>query len=563
MLGVLVLVPAAQAAVPVVTNVVASQQASNKLVDIYYDVFDDDGDTLKVRVEVSDNGGNLYSVPAFTFTGDIGEGVTTGASKHIVWDAGADWDGEYSDQMRVKVIAADGRGLPGLEWGNEVPPGGFLMGQDGGAEGSGPSVHVNIPWSFWLSKFEIKNDEYCGFLNSALVAGDVYREGTAEARAEMGQYPGVPGDAKLLELGDTKDIRWNVNNFEVVGGKSNFPVSVTWFGAMAFAQHYGYDLPTDAEWEKATRGPDHDDEDEHLAYPWGNTIGGGNANYRNSGDPYDNAKTPVGYFDGNQTPFGADMANGYGLYDTAGNVDEWCRSQWGGSVESYQQQESLSNTLNAISTSADRVYRGGHWYEYTGGSWENLKSFLRRYVGPGTYSDKYGFRVVRRDLHHVDPRPVVSVYEDFEGAEWTAQGPGSWTVHAPSGTWSTDNHSYVLRNEALSHSSTGLVRLSYPSFSAYLTIPSTTDMPIGVSCWGRAVQSDRTAQLYLQEYDGTTWRHTDQVSVSGIEYRRIRLNVVLSQPTSGERFRLYGEHGIYIDDVEVFTVPLSGGSGGT
>ena len=68
------------AAVPVVTNVVAQQRATTKLVDIRYDVFDADGDTLKVRVEVSDSGGNRYSVPAFSFTGDIGENVTTGAN---------------------------------------------------------------------------------------------------------------------------------------------------------------------------------------------------------------------------------------------------------------------------------------------------------------------------------------------------------------------------------------------------------------------------------------------------------------------------------------------------
>ena len=57
-------------------------------------------------------------------------------SQVIVWNAGVDWDGEYSPLMRVKVIASDSRGYPGLQWGQEVPPGGFLLGQDGGAEGS-------------------------------------------------------------------------------------------------------------------------------------------------------------------------------------------------------------------------------------------------------------------------------------------------------------------------------------------------------------------------------------------------------------------------------------------
>ncbi|MBR4946887.1 MAG: hypothetical protein IKZ27_07855, partial [Kiritimatiellae bacterium] len=155
------------AAPPEITNVRASQRTGTKLVDISYDIADADGDKLRVRVEISDNDGKVYSVPAFTFTGDIGEGITPGTGKQIVWDAGTDWDGEYSDQMRVKLYAIDAQGFPGMEWGNEVPPGGFLLGQDGGAEGAGPSAHVNIPWSYWMAKYEVTRGQYCDFLNQA------------------------------------------------------------------------------------------------------------------------------------------------------------------------------------------------------------------------------------------------------------------------------------------------------------------------------------------------------------------------------------------------------------
>ena len=160
-------VPAVFATLPVVSNVTASQRAGTKIVDIHYDVADADGDTLKIRVEVSDDAGVHYSIPAFSLTGAIGDNIVAGTGKVIVWDASVDWDGEYSDKMRVKVIAVDGKGLPGLEWGSEVPAGGFLMGQDGGAEGTGPSRHVNIPWSYWPSKYEVTNDQYREFLNTA------------------------------------------------------------------------------------------------------------------------------------------------------------------------------------------------------------------------------------------------------------------------------------------------------------------------------------------------------------------------------------------------------------
>jgi formylglycine-generating enzyme required for sulfatase activity len=354
------------ATVPVVTNVVAVQRAGVKVIDIHYDAFDADGDLLKVRVEVSHSAGATYSVPAFSLSGDIGQRIAPGAGKHIVWNAGIDWDGEYSDIMRIKVIVSDGKGLPGLAWGYEVPPGGFMMGQDGGVEGIGPARHVNIPWSYWLSKYEITIQQYVDYLNMALITGEVYRDGTSSIKANGGIYTGLSAGALLINLGTSRDIVWNVNNLDVNSNRTNFPVNVTWYGAVAFAQHYGYDLPTEAEWEKAARGPDHDGLEEHQIYPWGNTLDGGKANYYNSGDPYQGGSvyrgcSPVGYYNGNQVPFGTNMVNAYGLYDMSGNVSEWCRSTVASTVESYPQLESLTNALHKLDTTAKRLLRGGGW----------------------------------------------------------------------------------------------------------------------------------------------------------------------------------------------------------
>ena len=392
----------AHAALPAVSNVSSSQRADSKLVDITYDVADTDGDPLKIRIEISSDGGVNYSVPAFTLTGDIGDDVTPGTSKAIVWDAEADWDGEYSDEMRVKVIASDAQGLPGLEWGNEVPPGGFLMGQDGGEEGGGPSRHVNIPWSYWLSKYEITNAQYAEYLNIAMAAGEVYREGTTSMKANFGVYSGIAGGSLLLNLSNDYDIRWSVNKLAPITGREDRPVSVTWYGALAFSLHYGYDLPTTAEWEKAARGPDHDDENEHFIYPWGNSISGGYANYYANGDPYDynngqlsyRAKTPVGYFDGNQTPFGPDNANDYGLYDLIGNVAEWTRTA-PTSIESYPQEESLSFSGNAYTISGNRITRGGDGSDSSSSAY--FKLYYQRSATLSSYSVDNGFRVIRRD----------------------------------------------------------------------------------------------------------------------------------------------------------------------
>ena len=408
---------------PEITNVRAEQRTDTKLVDVWYDAADADGDLLKIRIEVSDNDGVRYSVPAFSLTGDIGEGIAPGAGKHIVWDAGVDWDGEYSDKMRIKVFAVDAKGYPGLEWGDEVPPGGFLLGQDGGVEGSGPSRHVNIPWSYWLSKCEITVGQYCDFLNTALVAGRVRRDGQTAVYSILGTnlIDRVDGEYLLCDIGDGFRIRWNVNNFEVVGNYTNYPAAVTWYGAMAWANFYGYDLPTEAEWEKAARGPDFDDEDEHCLYTWGNDRSASKA-YFNRGDDrttyyYDsvyNGGRPSGYYNGNQTPIGPDMVNGYGCYDMTGNADEWTRTlakdrrgttSYSFGIADYPQQEDLESPRNDY---------WNHWWAmkkgFESGSSSANAQFIYKHGEPifvrffgeenhSPYNDNYqriGFRVCRR-----------------------------------------------------------------------------------------------------------------------------------------------------------------------
>jgi hypothetical protein len=324
---------------------------------------------------------------------------------------------------------------------------------------------------------------------------------------------------------------------------------------MAFAQYYGYDLPTEAEWEKAARGPDHDDEDEHFAYPWGETIGGGYANYGSSGDPFSSwGPSPVGYFNGNQTPIGPNVATGYGLYDVAGNVEEWSRSIWISTVENYPQQESMTNNVNYISTSASRVYRGG---SYGDSLTSRLMCYYRENASTidSDNSSQSGMRVVRRDLEYSDPIPTLTITENFDGAAWLAK-TGAWTVVTASGSWTgLSSLVYIRNNPLVALSSNGCIQISEPYNAAYLSLPNTTNMLVGISIWCRATTSDNPAVLKLQEYDGSAWRDTDSLSISAITYQKVRLNVVLAQPTSGQQFRLYGSQGVYIDNFEAFTVP--------
>ena len=258
---------------------------------------------------------------------------------------------------------------------------------------------MNIPWSYWLGKYEVTAQQYCDFLNAAYIAGRIRRSGTTAVYSITGTnlINRIDGVYLLCDIGDSYKIRWNVNNFEVVGVYTNYPVDVTWYGAMAFANFYGYDLPTEAEWEKAARGPDFDDQDEHCLYTWGNDKSDSKANFLYYNYSGHGGEKSVGFYDGNQTPIGPNMVNGYGLYDMTGNVREWTRTlgyynTTGGSsgdvtqtLETYPQLELLD---------ADR-----HSY------WIHLSHYPRFVIKDGmpiyyrdspNNSTRGGFRVCRR-----------------------------------------------------------------------------------------------------------------------------------------------------------------------
>ena len=157
----------------------------------------------------------------------------------------------------------------------------------------------------------------------------------------------------------------------------------------------GYRLPTEAEWECAARGGGGETTTYHR-FPWGETISHNRANYtaqpatylydvnptnghhpafKGGGYPY---TAPVGYF----------PSTGYGLYDMAGNVTEWCNDWY---QPNYYSVSPYNNPTGPYA-GVRRVLRGGGWSRDAS---ECRVAYRISYTATDLFYYWCGFRVAR------------------------------------------------------------------------------------------------------------------------------------------------------------------------
>jgi sulfatase modifying factor 1 len=130
-------------------------------------------------------------------------------------------------------------------------------------------------------------------------------------------------------------------------------VHVGFEDALAYATWAGKSLPTEAQWEHAARGGL-----EQTTYPWGEEFAPGGrlmANTWRGAFPYQNLDPPGA---DRTSPVKRFPANGYGLYDVAGNVWEWTATRWGGQADAPA--AGCCAPTSATLTESDRVViKGG------------------------------------------------------------------------------------------------------------------------------------------------------------------------------------------------------------
>ncbi|MEI6713971.1 MAG: SUMF1/EgtB/PvdO family nonheme iron enzyme, partial [Verrucomicrobiota bacterium] len=365
--------------VPSVTNVSFAQQNGTGIVDISYDL----ATSGPVGLLVSFDGGLTFQ-SVNSLTGAVGSSVSAGNGKHIFWDAVTDWPNSNISNLVVRVTPL----LAGLgETFAPIPSGTYQMGNYVASDsaGDGDITDAN-PVTVSLSPYHMATNATTKDL------WDTVRTwGLSNGYTDLPLGDGKASGHPVQNVSWLDAVKWANAASELEGltpcytvagfvyrTGSGSPVVCDW-------NANGYRLPTEAEWEIAARGGL-----SGKRFPWGDTISQSLANYYgNTNLSYDigpNGTNSIGAVGGSPytSPVGSFAANGYGLYDMAGNVFQWC---WdlGGSAYAG------GNDPRGPVSGSDRVVRGGNWYDPA-----QYARCAMRYSDPENYVySNQGFRLAR------------------------------------------------------------------------------------------------------------------------------------------------------------------------
>jgi formylglycine-generating enzyme required for sulfatase activity len=303
-----------------------------------------------------------------------------------------------------------------------IPAGEFVMGTDDSASMANerPAHQVKLD-GFWMDEHAVTNAEFRKFVEASGYVTTAERPvdweelkkqvpaGTPKPSAEMLR----PGSIVYTPPNHPVDLR-DMSNWWTwttgaswrrpqgpksdINGKDDYPVvQVSWDDAVAYAKWAGKHLPTEAQWEYAARGG----AKTNTRYIWGNEFkvnGKFMANTFTGEFPYHN--TAEDGFVG-VAPVKSFPANGYGLYDMAGNVWNWCNDFYADNMHVEASKAGVcANPTGPLKTfsannplAMEHVIKGGS-YLCSPNYCESYRPTARRGTPPDTSSEHVGFRCV-------------------------------------------------------------------------------------------------------------------------------------------------------------------------
>lgn len=289
-----------------------------------------------------------------------------------------------------------------------IPAGKFTMGANDGQPDERP-LHDAKVVGFWMDRYEVTNDQFAKFVS------DTGYVSTAEKKPEAAQFPGVPEEnlvpgsvvfyvpERVVSLNNhmqwwrylpKADWRHPEGPESNLTGRGSHPVvHVSWFDCVEYAKWAGKRLPTEAEWEYASRGGL-----EQNPFSWGREKfpkGQWMMNIWQGQFPTEN--TAQDGFKGT-APVGSFPPNGYGLHDMAGNVWEWVQDWYRPDYYAHSPRDNPKGPDDSVDPDepgvAKRVGRGGSFLcsdMYCKG----YRPSARQKTSPDTGLSHTGFRCVK------------------------------------------------------------------------------------------------------------------------------------------------------------------------
>lgn len=182
--------------------------------------------------------------------------------------------------------------------------------------------------------------------------------GIAQYPLTVAEYACVVGQTVQGNKIAEPPTKYNVSWQQQLQHPDHPVVNISWNDSLRYSQWLAtvtgqqWRLPSEAEWEKAARGPD------GRLYPYGNTF---DANKANTSEGKKGPTTPVGSYPQGASP--------YGLLDCSGNVWEWTSSIF--KDYPYQANDGREN----LTATENRVLRGGSWNDVS----RSTRSAFRNY----------------------------------------------------------------------------------------------------------------------------------------------------------------------------------------